>query len=270
MQVRTARVAGFSDVTDDIALGYVSSSFCSYRFQMRIGGLVTVLVINDNSVSEVATMTCKSDFSTARCKNRVAFAGGNVDSQVLVFVRELFADDAYRRNDVRNSFHPAFVVSREPVVDTFEIDVVLAGRHVRETVALDDAVDFVGVVFEERLEDILDSVFHNPQRVESGEQLFVVRVLLHELRIVDTHFFIVHESLVDLDDVDNEKYEDNGEQDKPDVEQHELLARNAVLLRALRIFRNNLDGVIFTTHVITVSGFPSVPEFGSGRPWNNS
>jgi hypothetical protein len=90
------------------------------------------------------------------------------------------------------------------------------------------------------------------------------------LSVVDTHFFIVHESLVDLDDVDNEKYEDNGEQDKPDMEQHELLARYAVLLRALRIFRNNLDGVIFTTHVITVSGFPSVPEFGSGRPWNNS
>ena len=155
-------------------------------------------------------------------------------------------------------------------MDTFEIDIVLAGGHMRKSVALDDAVDFVGVVFEECLEDILDAVFHDPQRVESGEQLFVVRVLLHELRIVDTHFFIVHESLVDLDDVDNEKYEDNGEQDKPDVEQHELLARNAVLLRALRIFRNNLDGVILTTHFFTVSGFPSVPGFGSGRPWNNS
>jgi hypothetical protein len=31
-----------------------------------------------------------------------------------------------------------------------------------------------------------------------------------------------------------------------------------------------LDGVILTTHFFTVSGFPSVPEFGSGRPWNNS
>lgn len=139
-----------------------------------------------------------------------------------------------------------------------------------KTVAFDNAIDFVGVVFEECFEDILDAVFHDPQRVESGEQLFVVRVLFYKLRIVDTHFFIVHESLVDLDDVDNEKYEDNGEQDKPDMEQHELLARNAVLLGAFRIFRNNLDGVIFTTHVITVSGFPSVPGFGSGRPWNNS
>ena len=227
-------------------------------------------MIDDNRVSEIAAVAGVSDLATTRCKYRVSFSGRNVDSQVLVFVRELLADDAHRRNDVRNSFHSAFFVGREPVVDTFEIDVVLAGRHVRETVAFYDAVDFVGVVFEERLENILDSVFHDPQRVESGEQLFVVRVLLHELRIVDTHFFIVHESLVDLDDVDNEKYEDNGEQDKPDVEQHELLARNAVLLRALRIFRNNLDGVIFTTHVITVSGFPSVPEFGSGRQWNNS
>lgn len=194
----------------------------------------------------------------------------NVDSQVLVFVRELFADDAHRRNDVRNSFHSAFVVSRKPVVDTFEIDVVLAGRHVRETVALDDAVDFVGVVFEECLEDILDTVFHNPQRIESREQLFVVRVLLYELRVVDTHLFVVHESPVDFRYVDNEKYKDDGEQDKPDVEQHELLARNAVLLRAFRIFRNNLDCVILTTHFITVNDFPSVPGFGSGRPWNNS
>ena len=227
-------------------------------------------MIDDDRIPEIAAFTGESDFSGAGSKDGVPLMGRNVDSQVLVLVREFFADDSHCRDDVRNSFHPAFVVGRKPVVDTFEIDVVLAGRHVRETVAFYDAVDFVGVVFEERLEDILDSVFHNPQRVESGEQLFVVRVLLHELRIVDTHFFIVHESLVDLDDVDNEKYEDNGEQDKPDMEQHELLARNAVLLRALRIFRNNLDGVILATHFFTISGFPLFPGFGSGRPWNNS
>lgn len=227
-------------------------------------------MIDNDRVAQITAFTGESNFASTGGKDRIPLMGRNVDSQVLVLVREFFADDSHCRDDVRNSFHPAFVVGRKPVVDTFEIDVVLAGRHVRETVAFYDAVDFVGVVFEECFEDILDAVFHDPQRVESGEQLFVVRVLFYKLRIVDTHFFIVHESLVDLDDVDNEKYEDNGEQDKPDMEQHELLARNAVLLGAFRIFRNNLDGVILTTHVITVSGFPSVPEFGSGRPWNNS
>ena len=134
---------------------------------MRIGGLVTVLVVDDNSVPEIATCTCKSDFSTARCKNWVPLAGRNVDSQMLVLVRELFADDAHCRNHVRDTFHSDFFVSGQPVVDTFEVDVVLLGRHVRKSVALDNAVDFVGVVFQECLENILDTVFHDPQGIES-------------------------------------------------------------------------------------------------------
>ena len=214
------------------------------------------MVIDDNRVSKVATVTRESDFSTTRCKNRVPFAGRNVYSQMLVFVGEFFAYNAYGRNHVRDSFHSDFFVGREPVVDTFEIDAVLLRRHMRKAVAFDDAVDFVGVVFQECLENILDSVFHNPQRIKSREELFVVGVLLHELRIVHTHFFVIHKSFVDFYDVGNEQNEDYGDNNKPDIEQNKLLARNAVLLSAVRIFRNNLDSVILTTHDFTVSGFP--------------
>ena len=104
-------------------------------------------MVDGNRVAKVPAVASKNNFSTAGCENRVPFAGRNVDAQMLVFVRELFADDADCRDDVRNAFHPDFFVSREPVVDSFEIDIVFAGRHVRKAVAFDDAVDFVGVVF---------------------------------------------------------------------------------------------------------------------------
>ena len=123
---------------------------------------------------------------------------------MLVFVRELLADDANCRDYVRDAFQADFFVGRKPVVDSFEVDVVLFGRYVRKTVALDDAVDFVGVVFEECLEDVLDSVFHNPKRIKSREKFFVVRVLLYELCIVHAHLFVRDESLVDLCNVDYE------------------------------------------------------------------
>jgi len=162
-------------------------------------------MVDCNCVSEIATFTCKSNFSAAGCKDRVSLACRNVDSQVLVFVREFFTDDADCRDDVRDALHPDFFVRREPVVDSFEINVVLAGRHVRKAVAFDDAVDFVGVVFKERLENILDSVFHNPQRIKSRKEFFVVRVLLDELRVVNTHFFVIHERLVNFCNVENEQ-----------------------------------------------------------------
>ena len=84
------------------------------------------------------------------------------------------------------------------------------------------------------------------------------------------HLFVVCKSLVDFCNVDNEQYEDDADNDKPDMEQPELLARNAVLPCTRRIFRNDLNCIIFTIHVSTVSGCPLFPGFGSGRPWNNS
>ena len=165
--MRTARISGFSNVTDNIAFRDVCPSSGSYSLEVRIRGLVTVLVINDYRISEIATVPRESDFSTTRCKNWVSLAGRNVDSQMLVFIREFFAYNADSRNDVRDSLHSDFLIGREPVVDTFEIDAVLLGRHVRKAVAFNDTVDFVGVVFQECLEYILDSVFHDPQRIES-------------------------------------------------------------------------------------------------------
>jgi hypothetical protein len=140
----------------------------------------------------------------------------------------------------------------------------------RKSVALDDAVDFVGVVFEERLENILDSIFHNPQRIKSRKELFVVCILLDELCIVYAHLFVRDECLVDLCNVDYEQNKNNSDQDKPDMEQVKLLARYAVLPCTGRVFRNNLDSVELTTHNFTINGCPLFPGFLSGHPWNNS
>ena len=186
-------------------------------------------MVNDYGVSKIATVARECYLAATRCKYRVSLASRDVDSQMLVFVGELLADDAHSRDHVRDSFQADFFVGRKPVVDTFEINTVLAGGDMRKAVALDDAVDLVGVVFEERFKNILDSVFHDPQRVKSREEFFVVCVLLYELRIVYTHLFVADKGLVDPCNVDNEQNEDDSDQDKTDMEQVKLLARYAVL-----------------------------------------
>jgi len=73
---------------------------------------------------------------------------------------------------------------------------------------------------------------------------------------VHAHFFVIGKGLVDSCNVDNEYNENNGDKNKSYVEQDKLLVRNTELPSAVRIFRNNLDSVKFTTHDFTVSGFP--------------
>ena len=145
--MRPACIAGIADVADNFAFCYTCPFFGSYSLEVRVRRPISVLMVNDNRVSEIPAVTCKDNLSAAGCKNRIPFAGRNIDTQVLVFVREFLADDADCRNDVWNAFQPDFFVGREPVVDSFEIDIVFAGRHVRKAVAFDDAVDFIGIVF---------------------------------------------------------------------------------------------------------------------------
>ena len=73
---------------------------------------------------------------------------------------------------------------------------------------------------------------------------------------MDTHFFVTCKCLVDFCNVENEYNENNADDDKTDVEQDKLLARNTVLFYAVRIFRNNLYSVILATHNFTINGFP--------------
>jgi len=256
MKMWTARVTGISYITDDIAFGHIRSPSSSDSLEVGVRRLVTVLVIDDDRVPEVAAVSGKDDLSATGGKNRISFTCRNVDTQVLVFERILLADDADCWNHVRDAFHSDFFVSRKPVVDTFEIDAVLLGRDVRKAVALDNAVDFVGVVFQECLENVLDAVFHNPEGVESREEFFVVRVLFHQLGIMHAHFFIVRKGSVDFCDMKYEQSENNGDNGKSDVEKLELLTRNAELPCAFRIFRNDLDSVKLTTHNFTINGFP--------------
>ena len=162
MKVRSVGITSIPDSPDYITLVNKAAFFSLDGHQVGISGRVPVSVVYDDGIAQFIHFPCRFDSPAAGSKDRVTRLCGKVRTEVRSLFGILLAHNAHDRDKVWDVFHAEFFFESLPAVRV-EIDIVLFGRRMGEPVAVDDGIDLVGVVLDERLEDILDSVLHDPQ-----------------------------------------------------------------------------------------------------------
>ena len=219
-----------------------------HRFQMRITGTVTVLVVYDNGVAQFVLLSGKNHGACSRRKYGVPGLRRYVYAGVIFIFGKFLAFDTHHGQNAGQVFQLDFFGHGLPAMQPFVIHLDFFHGRVGELILVDNAVDFSGIVFQEGLENILYAFFQYPERIQAREHFLVVVVLLDKLGVGDPHLFVVCHNAVDFTEVVNEYTKDKDEYHEEQLDGSEPPGAHLELFHLFGMFRYYLYGIILSLH----------------------